>query len=198
LLTALAACGSEPPEPPGSSTSIFPVAVGNRWELRVDGTETKVQVVTGETSDGFTFETTRGDKKTFSIQRIDAEGRLVRASEYSTILGAVAERLTFVPADIRVDLDTIDAGATYSQTYLEDHDPSDGIPDVRKSQTFTVEAVDEAVTVPAGTYRTVRVRRITDGGPAKTFWYAKGIGKVKEVGGQLEELVASEIVSAAR
>jgi hypothetical protein len=193
----LCACGSEPPVPPPAGDSIFPVAIGNRWEFRIQDSggdvSTKIQTITSTAPDGaFLFETERGDRQTFSVQKIDAEGRLVRLSEYSTKIGVVVERISFMPPDIRVDTDSIEIGTEYSQTYLEDHDPSDGIADVEKSQTFTVEAV-ETITVPAGTYSTIRVRRATSGGPAKIFWYAKGVGKIKEVGGQLEELSSAEI-----
>jgi hypothetical protein len=194
----VSACGSEPPDPPGSS-AIFPIAVGNRWEFTVvdnsgGAPTTKVQTVTSTAPDGaFRFETVRGDRTTVSIQKIDAEGRLVRLSEYSTKIGVVVERVSFVPFDIRVDTDEIHFGDTYAQTFLEDHDPSDGYSDVQKTQTFTVEAVDEAVTVPAGTFFAVRIRRETTGGSAKTYWFAKDVGKIKEVGGQTEELVSADV-----
>ena len=52
------------------------------------------------------------------------------------------------------------------------------------------------VTVPAGTFSTIRLRRqvlVGAGGGEgadKTFWFAEGIGKIKETGGQTEELSA--------
>ncbi len=193
----VAACGSEPPDLPDAGESLFPVAVGNRWEYRVEDSTgdvtAKVQTITSTRADGFLFQTVRGDRETFSVQRIDAEGRLIRVSEYSTKIGVVVERITFVPYDVRVDVDEIEVGAKYTQTYLEDHDPLDGFPDVEKTQTFTVESIDDPVSVPAGSFRAIRIRRTTAGGPAKTYWFAKGVGKLKEAGGQLEELVSSEV-----
>jgi hypothetical protein len=48
------------------------------------------------------------------------------------------------------------------------------------------------VAVPAGTFCALRVRRVTSttlGGSDKTYWFARGVGKVKEEGGnQREEL----------
>jgi hypothetical protein len=198
FLALAAACGTEPPTAMTTET-IFPIAVGNRWEYRLQDTDgeigTKIQTVTSTTEGGFVFKTVRGDRETYSVQQVDAEGRLVRISEHSTFLGEVVEKMTFTPHDIRVDVDSIELGGTYSQTYLEDHDPSDGIVDVEKTQTFTVDAVDELITVPAGSFRTVRIRRNTVNGVIKIYWYAIGVGKVKEAGGQLEELVSSAIVA---
>jgi hypothetical protein len=62
-----------------------------------DGNElgTKIQTVTSTTEGGFIFRTVRGDRETYSIQRVDAEGRLIRISEYSTFRGVEIERMTF-------------------------------------------------------------------------------------------------------
>ena len=47
------------------------------------------------------------------------------------------------------------------------------------------------VTVPAGTFTAVYIQKVSaTGGSAKTYWYVPGVGKVKELGGQLEELVS--------
>ena len=200
LLFLLAACGTEDPNP-GKKDSLFPVAVGNKWVYRIqdaDGEQPiKTQTVTGTAADGaFTFETVRGldgQRESESVQKIDEEGRLVRLSERSIFGGNEIERITYVPNDIRVDTNSYEIGAQYSQTYTEDHDPSYMIPDITKTQTFTVEEVDEVVTVPAGTFRCIKIRRTSQDGPAKTYWYAIGVGKVQEIGGQNEQLTTVEI-----
>jgi hypothetical protein len=204
IVALLAACGTEDPDD-GMAESIFPLAVGNQWVFRVQDEDgdlpMKTQTITSTAPDGaFRFETVRGDggdRVTYSVQKIDDEGRLIRLSERSTKLGIDTERITFVPYDIRVDTDSYQLGHEYEQTYLEDHDPSDGVRDVMKSQTFVVEAIDETVTVPAGTFRTIKIRRTTVDGPAKTYWYAKGVGKVMEVGGQNEQLASYQVEGSA-
>jgi hypothetical protein len=51
------------------------------------------------------------------------------------------------------------------------------------------------VTVPAGTFTAVYLQKVSaTGGSAKTYWYVPGVGKVKESGGQLEELVSYSLV----
>ncbi len=63
-------------------------------------------------------------------------------------------------------------------------------------QSWQVLAVDESVTVPAGTFKCIKVSHsLGAAGTAttKAFWYARGVGKVLEVGGQKEELTAFTI-----
>jgi hypothetical protein len=62
---------------------------------------------------------------------------------------------------------------------------------------WSVVAVDETVTVPKGTFKALVVRRVAQAGTGsdKTFWFVRGIGKVKEtgVGEQTEELTDYEL-----
>lgn len=58
---------------------------------------------------------------------------------------------------------------------------------------WRVENDDETVTVPAGTFTAV-VHFSKEGSTAsKHYWYARGVGKVKEEGQQLEELVSYDV-----
>jgi hypothetical protein len=89
--------------------------------------------------------------------------------------------------------------ATWVDMYKEWKKPVNGITiSTQQMETWTVLAEDETVTVMPppnmGAVRTyphcLRVSHTTSGGAtAKNFWYAKGIGKVKETGGQTEELL---------
>jgi hypothetical protein len=73
----------------------------------------------------------------------------------------------------------------YSETKLEV-----GLPpathDVREH--WRVLSDDETVTVPAGTFEHAVHLRKTVGASLKEYWYVRGVGKVKEVGAQTEEL----------
>ena len=54
--------------------------------------------------------------------------------------------------------------------------------------TWRVVALDEMVTVPAGTFSAVVIEKV-GGTSTKRYWFARGVGKVKEQSGtQLEEL----------
>ena len=57
---------------------------------------------------------------------------------------------------------------------------------------WTVDAVSQMVTVPAGTFRAIVLTK-AGGSSLKTYWYVPGVGKVKETGGQTEELVSYEV-----
>ena len=60
---------------------------------------------------------------------------------------------------------------------------------------WTILSACESVTVPAGTFTAVHIQKVSaTGGSAKTYWYVPGVGKVKESGGQLEELVTYSLV----
>ena len=62
---------------------------------------------------------------------------------------------------------------------------------------WTVIADDETLEVPAGTFEHVIHFQKSGGGSAKEYWYARGVGKLKETGSQLEELTAFELAEGA-
>lgn len=69
-----------------------------------------------------------------------------------------------------------------------------------RGHTFEVLAVGESVTVPAGTFDCVKVERVrtigAEAGALVWFWFAPGIGKVREedpVAMEIEELVSVSI-----
>jgi hypothetical protein len=49
------------------------------------------------------------------------------------------------------------------------------------------------VTVPAGTFHALILQK-AGSSVAKTYWFVRGVGKVKETGGQTEELVEYHVV----
>jgi hypothetical protein len=138
--------------------------------------------------------TESGAQQTLSIQGLEGD-RLVRYSEVSSEIGVVKERVRFEPPALRVDVQASRMGARYETSHVEQHLDEAGnvIRETPKSQHFIIEAVDELVAVPAGEFRAVRVRRDTEGGASKTYWFVRGVGKIKEVGGQTEELKSYEL-----
>jgi hypothetical protein len=77
------------------------------------------------------------------------------------------------------------AGAAWTESYMETKAPSKKGKATKETTDWTVEAVGDSVTVPAGTYSCVRVRRnhTSSKTPSNTVsWYAIGVGKVKETG----------------
>jgi hypothetical protein len=201
ILFFTTACGKLDPHMPGAGESLFPLALGNRWTYVVresDGdVKTKVQTITATTADGaFIMETATGNDSTISTQRANGT-QLLREYEESRELDVVLDRVRFVPPSLRVDLQETRLGATYDATFTEEHLDAAGnvITRTPKQNHFAIEAVDELIQVPAGEFRAVRIRRDTEGGAAKTYWYVRGVGKIREVGGQIEEMSNWEGVS---
>jgi hypothetical protein len=210
ILLTLAGCGSEEPKgasPASTSGSYLPLATGNSWSYSVidhDTDETFVKTQTVEDREpvpgnegtlAYRLRTQRGGLATVSWQD-DRQGEIVRYLEHSLdFSGNVTVIESYVPYKLRVDQreENTTAGAAFVQTYTETHTDvavAATIEQVKQEQ-WTVEAVDEPVTVPAGTFPCLRLRRSGDPTqPVKTFFFSRGVGKVKEMGGQLEELVS--------
>lgn len=205
-LLSLVACDGGP-VPPGADSgvdmSIFPVAPGLKWTYRVTSgageVAEKVQTVTGtiayEGRSAFRFETQRvGLKEAVSIQAVEGD-RVVRLEEWNYENQALVERDRYVPFGVRVDRAKITAGDTYQDQHDKEILDEQGnvITKKRVIYNFFVEAGAELVEVPAGRLPCVRVRREEVGkDSSKTYWYSPGIGKVKEIGGQTEELLKLE------
>ncbi len=84
------------------------------------------------------------------------------------------------------------AGATWSLTLTDTHTTTaKAATTTTKTDDWRVDGIDEPVTVPYGTFLSLHVSRTdpTDGS-IKSFWFVRGVGKVKETNntGHLEEL----------
>ena len=80
-------------------------------------------------------------------------------------------------------------GATFTQSFTE-NTTGQGAGTVTKSENWLVVDDAESVTVIAGTYTCLHIRRT--GSAPQDYWYARGVGKVKETGSgaQDEELMS--------
>ncbi len=211
LCLALAGCGSEVPELPvdaGASVDaippalrFLPLAPGATWTWQVtpgmgarfDKTTTVegTDVVRG--APAFRLRTSGDGTDTLSWQ--DDTGSAVRRLREQSLdaSGGVRDDTSYEPYKLRLDESNqrLVVGASYTETYVEASTDSTGAVTRRtKSEVWTVEAIDEAVGVPAGSFTCLRVRRVgaDAGGSDKRFWFARGVGKIKESGGQTEEL----------
>ena len=219
---ALAACGNEQagvevgPDAGDdlcaapASERLLPLAVGWRWTYDVsdDGAAATRKATTVETLEdvggtkvgtvAYRVRTEKTDGVTVSWQEDTCDG-VVRHREQSLDLAGVLESdQYYVPGKQRVDDSAAHkvAGATWVTEYTEvEEDPATGAIETRsKADRWTIEAVDEEITVPAGTYRAIRIRRVgeEDGQAEKRYWFAPGVGKLREEGSQLEVLVSVE------
>jgi hypothetical protein len=106
--------------------------------------------------------------------------------------GAITSDHVFSPGKLRLDESPAHTvlHATWTETYTDM-----AVAAAAVTVTWTVEAVDEMVTVPAGTFKCLRVHSVEKGGAAydSTFWFARNVGKVKESGTEERQLVRYSI-----
>jgi hypothetical protein len=188
----------------------LPWAVGNSWTYRVTNNGTvsmKVTTITDEEKVGgsgpnadksaFLVVTKKGAKdETRSWQGLDGD-RVLRYREQSfhETTGELEQEEHWDP--YKLHFDGSDEHTAEGASWLESYDETkiaEGKPDetAEARDRWTVDAPSVEVEVPAGKFRAVVVQKAS-GGTLKTYWYVRGVGKVKETGGQTEELVSYEV-----
>lgn len=190
----------------------LPLQVGANWtydvtDLRVPGSAPVAKDTTVEALEqvgdarkagveAFRIRTEKANGATVSWQE-DRCTSIVRHREQSYDAASIMESdQFFMPSKLRIDetAEHLVVGARWTVTYEElEVDPVAGETRVSKDETWSVEGIDEQVTVPAGTFTTIHLRKITSGEADKRFWFAAGVGKIKEEGEQREELRAFDL-----
>jgi hypothetical protein len=193
-------------------SNYFPMAIGNNWTYRVTNsagvsadrmTTVEAMEPAGGTAGPLAFRIRNEALATTTINWEQLSGMVVVRYRQS-MLDATATLLvdkTYTPSSAVFDEAAahLVAGVTWNEAYMETQAPATGPP--KTSQEFvewTVEAVDDVVTVPAGTFTCVRVRRhhSSSKNPAdEVNWYATGMGSVKESGGGPQSDETRELVS---
>jgi hypothetical protein len=216
ILIGLTACVTDAPKPaqdaavpdPDTTKPIIPWAVGNRWTYRVTGSagvSTKVtsigaeELVAGEgphaTDMAYKVTTEKKDGTDKSISwQLPLDGKVLRYREQSFSASTSALTLDEYWDPYKLHIDGTPAhsvaDATWSQEYMETKLPTAGAKSTQaQSDRWAVDQVGASVTVPAGTFDNAIVFTKAGGSDVKTYWYVRGIGKIKETGGQTEELV---------
>jgi hypothetical protein len=216
LLLVLVGCGSEVAVavdagtadaiPPGER--YLPLAVGSTWTWHVtpdlgggtpyDKTSTveALEQVPGAPAGTMAYRvrTVAPDGDTVSWQQ-DTGAAIRRLFERNfTAAQVLTSEQTYVPYKLRLDESNarLAVGASWVETYTEiATDPTTGATMTRsKSETWTVESLADPIVVGAGSYSCLRVHRVGSdvGASDKTYWFAHGVGKIKEAGNQTEEL----------
>ncbi len=194
-----------------SDGSYFPIAVGNVWRYQIRGRLGEVKrdkwnrVVSEEPIPvegphhgklAFRLESSLGAEralKAVSWQNI-VDGRLVRYAEMSYGPDSGVHTQTSQWEPYRTRFDTAFPASALGQRWTEKYvDQKVWFSPARPPEVQTtlhediwiVVAVDEEVVVPAGTFKALRVRKLlnsTSDERGKTYWFARCVGKVKEVG----------------
>lgn len=190
------------PPPATGQESYFPLAVGNSWTYRT-GQGIKIWAVEAEeavggdgpyaTTTAFRIsDTINGQLISRSWQGFDPPGskRIVRYREVDN--PSSTSETYWVPPRLRVD-DGATPGMQWREVYVEHRT---GVPAFQDAQDWVVAATGEAVTI---TGRSGEVTSHADcmrvihsaKNRFKTFWWCRGVGKVKETEGEdTEELVS--------
>ncbi|HEY4393886.1 MAG TPA: hypothetical protein VGP64_07485 [Polyangia bacterium] len=132
------------------------------------------------------YESTDTDVRRHHDQQMDASGNLSSEDWYT-------------PYDLRVDEspDHLMAGAAWAMSYMDAHaSAKKPAATTTINENWTTDAVNEVVTVPAGTFNALKITRTnTADGTAKSQWFTPGVGKIRESNttGHLEELQSYSI-----
>lgn len=208
--------GSEPePEPsptgptPEAPAPYLPMSTGVRWTYQVtdNGVVTrKVTTVgpleavggTGPNQDVMAYRVTteKNDGVDETVSWQNRVGDLaVRYREQSFGPSGLELEEHWEPYKLRLDETDarLEAGQSWQERYSETKLAVNQAPvTANRTEQWVIVALDESVTVPAGTYDCLVVEK-TSTSSTKRYWFARGVGKVKETGGQTEELVSVEL-----
>jgi hypothetical protein len=216
----LAACGDLDFGPPrtvggtGDMSQLLPLKTGNSWTYLVTnesgGPIPKTQLVMGEEPVGgtgpnaaataFRMVTRKGADRTHLTVSWQARvgTRVVRYRElgFSETAPYDMDREDhWEPGKLRVDEtpDHMVAGETWLELYKETRVPVGARPSTREVRDrWTVVAERHPVTVQGRRYQVLIL--VKDGPDPKTYWWARGIGKVKEIGPDVVEELVSYVV----
>jgi len=201
--------GDSPSEQAPPDGDLLPLAEGNTWTYRVtDGSDVTEKVVTvgkeekvggtgpNKNKNAFKTSSKRVSETTFSWQaRVDGKVVRYRDETIDADSGDVKVDEFWAPYRLHVDgsEEHTDEGASWLEQYTETATKSGKLKAAETvRERWTVVSSEESVTVPAGTFDAVVLQK-AGGTKLKTYWYVPGIGKVKETGGQTEELVDYEL-----
>lgn len=223
-LSLLAGCGNEDPgannngnDGGGGDTctlptgALLPWKVGNKWTYRVteDGmpsqkvTTIEAQEAVGGTGPhagkmAFKVVTKKGaNDQTVSWQAPEGQ-KIVRYREqsFSASNGALELEEHWDPYKLHIDGSADKMKLTnkpWTEEYKETKLPVGGMPATANAMDFWI-VVSECEKVVVGDKSFNALKLSKTGGDTKYYWYVPGIGKVKETGGQTEELLSWEIM----
>jgi hypothetical protein len=201
------------PDCQAAEGALLPWKTGNTWTYAVndEGIASTKQTVVGEmetvqgsgpNKDAMAFKvvTHKGGMDETVSWQIPSGDSVIRYREqaFSASTGELEQEEHWDPYKLHIDGTAARrvAGVTWLEVYQETKLPVGAAPATHEAHDrWTILSACQSVTVPAGTFTAVYIQKVSaTGGSAKTYWYVPGVGKVKESGGQLEELVSYALV----
>lgn len=216
VVAGLCACAAQPgdapdaqPGPCSTEGRLLPLEPGRSWTYRVEDlttgeTATKMQTVgaleelTGAKAGISAFRVTTTKATGMVVSWQEDTGDEIRRHLETDLAGSSQSEERYEPYRVRVSeaASRLVVGTAWTDEYSEvvTDLATRETTTIAKTETWTVESLDDQVTVPAGTFCANRFRRVSSaatGGSDKTYWFVRGVGKVKEVGSsRVEELTA--------
>jgi hypothetical protein len=190
---------------------ILPWKVGNNWKYKVtDKGEVSDKLTTIEAEEAVGGTGPHKDEMAYKVVTLKADGtdqtiswqapmddKVVRYREQSFTAtgGDVKLEEHWDPYKLHVDGSAERlAEKTWLEEYTETKLPMVGMStSAEVHDRWAVDQPDATVTVPAGTFEHCIVYTKAGGGDQKMYWYLRGVGKIKETGGQTEELESYEV-----
>lgn len=216
-LALLSACGNPSGDAvpdsrqPAASDRYLPLAVGAVWTYYdIDLTtnqkgNTRSEIKSLENVGGsdngtmaYRVDSTTLDGRTVNWQ-LDESSRITRLREqFFDLNGALLSDYDYMPHKVRLDETPphLIVGAKWDESYTAVAQIANSLnpnQSLSYAVSWSIESTDDSVTVPAGTFtQCLRVRRLEPGGvePDRTYWFARHVGKVKEVGSVSKELTS--------
>ncbi len=202
------ACGDSEPGEEGGLSAAYPMAVGYSWtyeetasgsstpvtlKYEITGKETKTfQYVTGSQEVYVYNNTFPGTSSEYRVQYLQDDGTRVTRLQHLIYddTGTLTKQRDYNPGFLRFDRSKISDGNQWTETYTRytDTEPADTQSTVSEqvvTYQYTVESTNQSVTVPAGTFNCVQIKRSVSGtgvtSETKVYYYADGVGKVMEI-----------------
>ncbi len=125
------------------------------------------------------------DGTTWSWEGRQAKRVALEQEEIDDRAGNVLDEESYDPPITVVDEGTerLAVGAKWPEAFINTTPNAKGHPKSKRAEAkWEVESVTDQVSVPAGTFTCLRVRRAQKHRPPLISWYAKGIGLVKQQG----------------
>jgi hypothetical protein len=195
------------PDKPGTIQSLWPLTTGSSWTYRITEPmrgifDKRVEVLGPQRVPDTTLTATAVrsvqphlEERSWQVELQD--GVVVRLREEDLKGGALARVMTWSPATVKSLARAQEQGWSYESTIREVTRLGDGtVEEKERTYVWTVLAVNETVTVPAGTFtNTIKVQRdrADKDDKRRIYWLVPGVGKVKEDGERLEELVSYDV-----
>jgi hypothetical protein len=195
------------PDKPAGAQSLWPLTTGSSWTYRITDPVRGIfdksvevlgpQAVPGTDMTATLVRSVQPHLEERSWQLELQNGMVVRLREEDLKAGAVIRVTTWSPATVKSLALAQQEGWSYESRIRELTRLDDGtVEEKDRTYVWRVLAVNESVTVPAGTFtNAIKVQRDRPDkeGKERFYWLVPGVGKVKEDGERLEELVSHDV-----